>query len=57
MKKQVLKIVEFKTGEVIKVIDVTGRSDSSVERVMRGILINMNTDEYYIDDDEAFNAD
>jgi curli biogenesis system outer membrane secretion channel CsgG len=39
MKKQVLKIVEFKTGEVIKVIDVTGRSDSSVERVMRGYLL------------------
>ena len=38
--------------EVVSTVDVTGRSETQIERIMSGMLRNMNTEEYYIDDAE-----
>jgi len=52
--KQVLKVVEFETRKVVSEVDVTGQSRRIVEKVMLGMLRNMNTDRFFIDDSEAF---
>jgi len=36
--------------EVVKEIDVSKRSESFIEKCIRGILRNLNTDEYFVDD-------
>ena len=38
----------------LKEIDVTGKSEGAVEKIIRGILRNLNTDEYYVDDSETY---
>lgn len=43
-------VKHIKTGEVVKRIDVTGRSENYIERCMRGMLINMNQEDYCIED-------
>ena len=53
-KKQVLKVIRISDSEVVDTIDVAGYPSDRVEKVMRGMLINMNTDEYFIDDSEAY---
>jgi hypothetical protein len=53
-KKQVLKIVRIEDNEVVKEIDVTGSSSARIEKLMRGLLFQMNTDEYFVDDSEAY---
>lgn len=45
-----LQVVDIETGEVVHELDVTGRGDRYVEKVMRGMLINMNRDKYFVDD-------
>jgi hypothetical protein len=52
--RQVLHVRRFDTRESVRKIDVTGKSRSQVERVMRGMLINMNIDDFFIDDDDAY---
>jgi flavin-binding protein dodecin len=43
-----LAIISYETKEVVKKIDITGRSENSIDRIERGMLINMNKDDYYI---------
>lgn len=52
--KQVLHVRRFDTRESVKQIDVTGKGARAVEKIMAGMLINMNTDDYFVDDDEAY---
>lgn len=51
--KQVLKVVRANTREVVHTVDVTGRNERAIERIMIGMLTNMS-DEYFIDDSEAY---
>ena len=48
-----LIVRNLETREEIHRVDVTGRSERSIERVMSGMLINMSPD-YFIDDSEAY---
>ncbi len=52
-RRRVLKVVETKTGKVVHEVDLHDKVGSAVECVMRGMLINMNTDRFHIDDTEA----
>jgi len=44
-----LQVLDITTAECVKEIDVTGKTDREIERIERGILINMNTDNYFTD--------
>lgn len=41
----VVEIIQFKDNVVVKTIDC-GDSERKADRVERGVLINLNTDEY-----------
>ena len=41
-----IEIKNIHTGEVVKQIDVTGRSEHSKEKCLMGVLRNLNTDDY-----------
>ena len=45
-----LQVVEIATKEIVKVVRVTGSSDRRIEKVMRGMLINMDTDRFFVRD-------
>lgn len=45
------------TGEIVDTIKVANPTSRKVEKVMRGLLMNMDTDEYYADDSEADDLD
>ncbi len=49
MTREIL-VKHIKTGEVVKRIDVTGHSERMIERCMLGMLINMNQEDYRIED-------
>lgn len=51
-----LRIREAKTGNIVRSVGIKNLSDTSVQRVMSGILHNMNTDDFYLDDDEVVAA-
>ena len=51
-KKRFLRVKKFGTNEEIHKVEITNPTSRKVERVMSGMLINMNTDEYYIDDSD-----
>lgn len=40
--RQVIEVVERKTGEVAHSVDVTGKSDHHIEQCERGMLRNMS---------------
>lgn len=42
-----IEVVEIATGEVAKRIDVTGKDERAIEKVMRGLLIQMDTERFY----------
>jgi hypothetical protein len=44
-----IEIVEFKTKYIVKRIDVSLKTESQIEKIESGILINMDTDDYYVD--------
>ena len=48
-KKRELLVKSIETGNVVKRFDLTGKSEGYVEKLMRGVLINMS-DEYTIED-------
>ncbi len=48
--KREILVKHIKTSEVVKRVDVTGQSESNIERYMRGMLINMNQEDYRIED-------
>ena len=50
MDERKLQVINIETFEIVKELDVTGRSDSNVERIERGMLINMNRDKYCVRD-------
>ena len=54
MNKQYLFVRDIETREIVHTVEVTGRSENMVEKVMRGMLINMNTDKFFIDDSKAY---
>ena len=41
------------TGEVVKTISLSNTSERHVEMVVRGLLRNMDTSNFYVDDSEA----
>jgi len=45
-----LQVVNIVTFEIVKEINVTGRSDNSVDLIERGMLRNLNRDEYFVRD-------
>lgn len=45
--KKVIQIIEYKTEDVVKEIDVTGKSQSQIDKIERGLNRNLNHDEYY----------
>jgi hypothetical protein len=44
-----LEIVNLDTGEVARRVEVTGRSERHVERMLRGMLINLG-DRWFVRD-------
>jgi len=48
--KREILVKHIKTGEVVKRVDVSGESENQIERCMRGMLINMNQEDYRIED-------
>ena len=46
-------VKRFSDREIIKTVNVDGKSEIQCERVVGGLLINMNTYDYFIDDDEV----
>jgi hypothetical protein len=41
------KSMRFKKGQCVKRIDVTGKSDRSIDTIESGMNRNLNHDEYY----------
>lgn len=50
VKKRFLIIRRLDTDEEVHRIEVTGKTDRTVEKVERGVLRNMNVIEFYLDD-------
>ena len=42
-------IIETATDKVVKQIDVTGRSRKYIEKCIRGVEINLNHDDYHVE--------
>lgn len=49
-KNKELLVRNLNTGEIVSRIDVSGKSPEQIERVMRGMLINMDKQRFVIDD-------
>jgi hypothetical protein len=45
-----LDIVEIDTGRVVKSFDVTGRSEREIQKIERGMLINLNREDFVVRD-------
>lgn len=48
-----LEVVEIETSKVVHTVDVRGQSDRGIERIMRGMLINMDRDRFFVREAEA----
>jgi hypothetical protein len=46
--KRTLDVVEIATGNVVHQVDVTGKSEEHIDRVIGGMLINMDTDRFCV---------
>jgi len=51
--KAYLRVRSFDTRDIISSVGLTNLRHSHVEKVMMGMLRNMNTDDYFIDDSEV----
>ena len=51
--KKYLEIRSIRDNSCVKRIDVTGKTERGVERVERGILINLNHDEYTVEERDS----
>jgi hypothetical protein len=51
-KKSYLVIKDMKTQEEVKRIDVTGKNDRMRERVLHGLLTQMDRNKYVVDEIE-----
>lgn len=47
-----LEITNHKTGKIARTVDTSQMSDRSIERTMMGMLINMDTENWYINEIE-----
>ena len=47
-----LHVRRLDTKEIVKSIEIQNDNQRYVEQVMMGLLRNMNTDDYYVDDSE-----
>ncbi len=48
---RVIKVREIKPPhKIIHEIDVTGKSEHSISRIVDGMEINLNHEQYYVDD-------
>ncbi|MCG7467223.1 hypothetical protein MHY13_03620 [Corynebacterium sp. ACRPE] len=45
-----LEITSIATGEVAESFNVTGDTERQVERLLRGILTNLNREEFFVAD-------
>ncbi len=52
MKEKYLKVVDLKTREIVHKVKVDNDNQSYVEKVMRGMLRSMDTDNFFIDDSD-----
>lgn len=50
--KRALIVRSFETGEEVRRLDVSGKSERDIERVEMGLLRQMNLDAYYLDHEE-----
>lgn len=52
-----VQVIEWDTGEVVHTVDTTGKSERMVEKVMLGMLTNMDRDRFGVrevgDDEDA----
>ncbi|MBK4183184.1 hypothetical protein [Corynebacterium macginleyi] len=46
--QRLVEIIRFGTGEAVESFDVTDYSERQIERLMSGMSINLNHDEFYI---------
>ena len=51
--KASLRVRSFDTREIVHSVGLNNIGHSHVEKVMMGMLRNMNTDQYFIDDSEV----
>ncbi len=52
-KPRALEVVEISTGKVELEVDVTGKSESQIERIERGMLINLDQEHFLMRDTGA----
>jgi hypothetical protein len=45
--KNYICVVRYSNGEIVKKVDVTGKGERMVDKVDRGMNINLNHDEFY----------
>lgn len=45
--KRYIRVIEYKSDKVVKSIDVTGKSERQIDKIDRGLNINLNHEEYY----------
>lgn len=45
-----LEVTNIATGEVVESFNVTGDTERQVERLLRGLLTNLNREEFYVAD-------
>lgn len=45
-----LEVTRIATGEVVESFNVTGDTERQVERLLRGLLTNLNREEFYVAD-------
>jgi hypothetical protein len=50
VKKKELLVRKRSDREIVKRVDVSGKSEQMIEKVMSGMLRNMDTDNYFIDE-------
>jgi len=47
-----LYVRDLVTREIVNTVPVSNPSPTSLQKIIRGMLINMNTDKYFVDDSE-----
>lgn len=47
-----LYVRKLSTREIVDTIHLSSHNQRQAEKVLRGLLMQMNTDEYYVDDSE-----
>ena len=45
--KKYIAVISYDTEEVVKKIDVTGKSESQIDRIENGLNINLNHNKFY----------